>query len=333
MADAIHVPPDDDYNRRLVANVRPPDWVNPEPAPRYNLVVLGAGTAGLVAAAGAAGLGARVALVERALMGGDCLVTGCVPSKSLIRSGRAIADVRGAGQFGIHIPSGARVAFGEVMERMRGVRAGISGADAALRFRDLGVDVFLGDARFVAPDAVHVEGHTLRFARAIIATGARPLVPPIAGLAEAGYLTSETVFNLTELPRRLAVIGAGPIGCELSQAFARFGAEVCLLGSEDRVLAREDADAAERLGRALHADGVALRLGVHVARVERAGRERIVFFEQGGVTAHVRVDQILVGVGRAPNVEDLGLESAGVGWDPRTGVLVDDRLRTTNRRI
>jgi pyruvate/2-oxoglutarate dehydrogenase complex dihydrolipoamide dehydrogenase (E3) component len=332
-AAPIVVEPWDRHNQALVANAHPATWENPEPAGRYNLVVLGAGTAGLVAAAGAAGLGARVALIERALMGGDCLTTGCVPSKSLIRAARAAADVRAAGQFGVQVPPGSRVDFGAVMERMRRLRAGISRADAAARFRDLGVDVFFGDARFAAPDAVRVADRTLGFARAVIATGARPAVPPISGLAEAGYLTNETVFGLTELPRRLAVIGAGPIGCELSQAFARFGAEVALFDGAERVLAREDADAAARLAQALRADGVALHLGVRIERVERDGAERIVCFEQGGVTARARVDEILVGVGRRPNVEGLGLDAAGVACDAQTGIAVSDRLRTSNPRI
>src|SRR5690348_16053975 len=158
MPEVVRVPPDDAYNRALVANVHPPDWVNPEPAARYNLVVIGAGTAGLVSAAGAAGLGARVALVERELLGGDCLNVGCVPSKALLRCARAAADVRDAGRFGVEVPAGARVNFPAVMERMRRLRAEISPHDSAARFRGLGVDVFLGQARFTGPDVVEVGG-------------------------------------------------------------------------------------------------------------------------------------------------------------------------------
>src|SRR5438105_1103914 len=198
----VEVLPRDEQNGRLVANVHPPDWVNPEPAPRYNLVVIGAGTAGLVTAAGAAALDAKVALVERELLGGDCLNVGCVPSKALIRAARAAADVRDAGLFGVEVPPGAGVNFSAVMERMRRLRAGISPNDSATRFRDLGVDVFLGTAKFTALDAVEVGGKTLRFHRAVIATGARATRPSIPGLAEAGFLTNETVFSLTELPRR-----------------------------------------------------------------------------------------------------------------------------------
>src|SRR5438067_506664 len=214
----VSLRPKDSHNERLEANVHPPDWVNPVPAERYNLVVLGAGTAGLVTAAGAAGLGAKDALVERDLMGGDCLNVGCVPSKALLRCARAAADVRDAGAFGVRVPTGVSVDFPAVMERMRRLRADLSPHDSAARFRALGVDVFLGLARFTARDAVEVEGKTLRFAKAVIATGTRAAHPPVPGLEQAGFLTNETAFTLTELPRRLAVLGAGPVGCELAQA-------------------------------------------------------------------------------------------------------------------
>jgi pyruvate/2-oxoglutarate dehydrogenase complex dihydrolipoamide dehydrogenase (E3) component len=329
----IAIDPWDVHNRMLVANVHPDDWTNPEPAGRYNLVVIGAGTAGLVTAAGAAGLGARVALVERGLMGGDCLNVGCVPSKSLIRAGRAVADVRGAAEYGVRVPPGASADFGAVMDRMRRLRARISRVDSAARFRDLGVDVFFGAARFSGPDTVDVAGVTLRFKKAVIATGARAAEPPIPGLAEGGYLTNETVFSLTELPRRLAVIGGGPIGCELAQAFARFGAQVFLLEGEGQILPREDRDAAEQVARALSRDGVELRLATRVERIERDGAARAIHVTSGGGTGRLAVDAILVAVGRAPNVEGLGLESVGVAHDTRAGVTVDDRLRTTNPRI
>src|SRR3989475_8986408 len=226
MAEQVSVLPDDVYNQALLANAHPRDWANPEPAPRYNLVVIGAGTAGLVTAAGAAGLGARVALVERYLLGGDCLNVGCVPSKCVIRSSRVVGEVRDAARLGVPLRDGAEPDFGAVMERMRRLRARISHHDSAERFqRELGVDVFLGDARFTGPDTVAVDGRALRFKRAVIATGARASHPPIPGLAEAGFLTNESVFSLTERPAALAVIGAGPIGCELAQAFRRLGSE------------------------------------------------------------------------------------------------------------
>jgi pyruvate/2-oxoglutarate dehydrogenase complex dihydrolipoamide dehydrogenase (E3) component len=329
----MKVEPWDAHNQALVAEVHPPGWPNPTPAGRYNLVVVGAGTAGLVAAIGAAGLGARVALVERALLGGDCLNTGCVPSKALLRSARAWADVRDAGAFGVEVPAGARVDFAAVMERMRRLRAAISPHDSARRCHDAGVDVFLGEGRFTGPDRVEVAGATLRFARAVIATGARASAPPIPGLAEAGYLTSETVFSLTALPPRLAVIGAGPIGCELAQAFARFGARVVLLEAGSQVLPREDDDTARHIERALARDGVRVVLGAKVQAVERQETTRVIGVEGERAGETIEVDEILVSAGRVPNVEDLGLEAAGVTWDPTAGVHVDDRLRTSNRRI
>jgi pyruvate/2-oxoglutarate dehydrogenase complex dihydrolipoamide dehydrogenase (E3) component len=329
----VAVLPKDEHNVQLVDNVHPPDWVNPEPAPRYNLVVIGAGTAGLVTAAGAAGLGARVALIERELLGGDCLNVGCVPSKALIRAARAAAQVRDAAQFGIHIPPGVQVDFAAVMRRMRRLRAGISPHDSAARFRSLGVDVYLGQAVFTGADTVEVAGTTLRFRRAVIATGARAHRPPIPGLAEAGFLTNETVFALTELPQRLAVIGAGPIGCELAQAFARFGSRVHVLGNHPQVLPREDPDAAERIEKALRRDGVEFTLSCRIERVEKRGQEKVVYLTGGPGQQQVVVEEILIGAGRVPNVDDLNLDAVGVRHDQRDGVAVNDRLQTTNRNI
>jgi pyruvate/2-oxoglutarate dehydrogenase complex dihydrolipoamide dehydrogenase (E3) component len=265
-------------------------------------------------------------------MGGDCLNVGCVPSKALLRAARAAADVRDAGAFGVEVPPGVRVNFPAVMERMRRLRASLSPTDSAARFRGLGVDVFLGEARFTSRDTVEVGGTPLRFRKAVIATGARAAAPDVPGLAEAGYLTNETVFTLTELPRRLAVIGAGPIGCELAQAFARFGSEVWLLGRAAQVLPREDADAAALVEASLRRDGIRMRLGCKRLSAARASSDTVIRLECGNVE-ELPVDAVLVGVGRAPNVEGLGLEAAEVEYDTKKGVTVNDRLRTTNRRI
>jgi len=325
--------PADDHNRRLTEQVHPGGWKNPIPAPRYNLVVIGAGTAGLVIAAGAAGLGAKVALVERELMGGDCLNFGCVPSKAIIRASRAAAAVRDAARFGIRVPDGVRVDFAAVMERMRRLRADLSVTDSAARFKGLGVDVFIGDARFGGRDTVVVGDATLRFRRAAIATGARAAELPIAGLKEAGYLTNETIFSLTELPARIAVIGGGPIGCELAQALRRFGAGVTILEVAPQILIREDRDAAERVERALVRDGVVLLTAAAILGVEIRGNEKVIRFERGGAAAELAVDEIIIGTGRTPAVAGLNLEAAGVASDQVAGVTVDDYLRTTNRRI
>ncbi len=325
--------PRDEYNAALLENVRPPSWQNPQPAPSYHLVVLGAGTAGLVTAAGAAGLGARVALVERHLLGGDCLNFGCVPSKSLIRSSRVASQVQNAAGFGIPVAGPVEADFVEVMARLRRLRARISHLDAASRFKGLGVDVFLGEGRFVGPRALEVEGQTLLFKRAVIATGSRPVVPAVPGLAEAGCLTNETVFSLTSRPRRLALIGAGPIGCELAQAFQRLGCQVALLHKNDRILNREDPDASGILQRTFEQEGMRLILECNLKRVERQGGEKIIYFERHGQEETVAVDEILVGIGRAPNVEGLNLEAAGVTYDSREGVWVNDYLQTRNPRI
>lgn len=326
---------DDAHDRALIANVHPPDWVNPTPSGRYNLVVIGAGTAGLVTAAGAAGVGGRVALIERHRMGGDCLNVGCVPSKALLASAHAAASTRGALALALRGASDAQIDFPAVMERMRAIRQRISPADSAHRFRnDLGVDVYFGEARFRDASTVEVAGAQLRFARAVIATGARPVVPPIPGLAEAGYLTNESVFDLRELPRRMLVLGGGPIGCELAQAFRRFGAEVTIVEMSPQFLPREDADAARVLLAALEREGVDVRLSTSLARVEVVGggacKRAHLDGPRGDET--LDVDAILVGVGRAPNIEGLGLEAVGVETT-KQGVVVDDRLRTTNRRI
>ncbi len=333
MAHNLQVTPDDVHNQTLVANVRPADWVNPKPAPRYNLVVIGAGTAGLITAAGAAGLGAKVALIERDHMGGDCLNVGCVPSKALLRAARASADVRDASRYGVEVPAGVTVNFATVMERMRRLRAELSAKDSAVRYRGLGVDVFLGEGRFTGADTVVVGDKTLRFRTAVIATGSRAAGLPIPGLAEAGALTNETVFSLTTLPRRLAVIGAGPIGCELAQAFARFGSQVSLLEVAPQILIREDRDAAERVQHALIGDHIRIFLECHIRGVRRERTEKVLELESGGKTEELRVDAILVGVGRAPNVEGLNLEAVGVEYDVKEGVKVNDRLQTTNPRI
>lgn len=325
--------PDDDANRALLRQVHPPDWINPEPGGKYNLVVLGAGTAGLVTAAVAAALGAKVALVEKYLMGGDCLNLGCVPSKGLIAATRIWARLRRAEEFGLHLAAGGKQDFAAAMARMRRLRARLSHMDSAQRFASLGVEVFLGEGRFTGPDRLEVEGKTLHFARAAICTGGRAAATPIPGLAEAGYLTNESVFDLTELPARLAVIGAGPIGCEMAQTFARFGSRVTLLERLGRILPREDADAAGLVQARLQQDGVTVLTNAAVSWVERRGPETVLAYAAGGLAGEVAVDHVLVGVGRAPNVERMGLEEAGVRYDLQRGVLVNDRLQTSNPRI
>ena len=332
-ADPVLIKPDDVHNRRLVSYVHPPDWQNPSPALRYNLVIIGAGTAGLVTAAGAAGLGAKVALVEKHFLGGDCLNVGCVPSKAMIRSARAVFDANDAARFGVRVAGPAQADFAAVMERMRKLRADISPHDSAQRFAKLGVDVFLGEARFAGPDTVQVAGQTLRFKRAVIATGTRAVEPCIPGLAEAGYLTNETVFNLTQRPQRLAVVGGGPIGCELAQAFQRLGSQVFLFHKNAHLLDREDTDAAALVQQAFVREGVTLLLNATITRVERNDSGKLIYYQTHGKEQNLTVDEILVATGRAPNVEGLNMDAVGVQYDRGKGILVNDCLQTTNPRI
>jgi pyruvate/2-oxoglutarate dehydrogenase complex dihydrolipoamide dehydrogenase (E3) component len=331
--EAMLLKPDTEENRQLIQNVHPEQWHNPEVSGRYNLVVIGAGTAGLVCAAGGAGLGARVALIERELMGGDCLNVGCVPSKGIISASRAAFNSRCSGSFGVRGGEEARADFPAVMERMRRLRAELSRHDSARRFRDeLGVDVFLGEGSFSGRDSVEVAGQRLQFARAAICTGARAQTPPIPGLAEAGFLTNETVFSLTVLPQRLAIIGGGPIGCELGQAFARLGSRVTILQHAGQILEREDRDAAALLQEIFLEEGISMKFNVEIKAVERRGAERMLRLHCTGAEEELAADEILVAAGRAPNLEALGLEAAGVDYD-RSGVKVSDTLQSSNRRI
>jgi pyruvate/2-oxoglutarate dehydrogenase complex dihydrolipoamide dehydrogenase (E3) component len=335
VSEPLRIEPWDEHNQRLVENVHPADWKNPTPAGRYNLVVLGAGTGGLITALVASSLGARVALVERHLMGGDCLNVGCVPSKALIRSAHMVHEARQSRALGLGVPDEQLPDFGAVMERVRRIRSEISREDSATRYsEEFGIDVFLGRARFTGPGQVDVDGTPLAFAKAVVATGARALAPPIPGLAEAGYLDNETVFDLTRRPKRIAVIGAGPIGCELAQAFRRLGSEVWILERMDQILTREDPDAAGIVQEAFAREGVQLVFGCQVQRVDRRGDEKLIHLscpEKG--ERELVVDEILVGAGRAPNVEDMGLAEVGVEFDTRQGIQVDDHLRTTNEKI
>ena len=321
------------HDRELLANARPHDWQNPTPRGPYHLLVIGAGPAGLVAARSAAALGARVALIENYRLGGDCLNTGCVPSKALLRSARCYADMRNAANFGAKPVDNIRVDFAAVMERMRRIRARISRVDSASSLIAAGIDLYFGGAVFAGPDAVNVGDVHLRFTKALIATGARSMLPMTPGLAEAGFLTNETVFDLTVLPRSLLVIGGGPLGCELAQAFCRFGTRTIIAHKEPLFLPREERDAAQMVSDTLARDGVEIHLNSKVVNVRMdEGRKHVELINDGDVTT-VTVDEILTGIGRMPAVQGLNLEAAGVAYDVEAGVHVDDFLRTSNPRI
>lgn len=292
--------------------VFPAGWRNPVASGRYNLVVIGAGPAGLITAIAAAGLGARVALIERHAMGGDCLNVGCVPSKALLAAAARGAD------------------FATAMRRLREVRTAIAHHDSVARYTQAGVDVYLGAASFETPHRIRVGDAVLDTRKTVICTGARAALPPIPGLADVGPRTNETIFDLPAPPRRLAILGAGPIGCELAQAFARLGVEVHLLEGQPRVLPIEDADAGCLVAAALERDGVRLHLGVQIERAELVGGLRRLVLA-GGDT--VEAEELLVAAGRRRNVDGLSLERAGVRFDARVGVQVDAQLRTSHPDI
>jgi pyruvate/2-oxoglutarate dehydrogenase complex dihydrolipoamide dehydrogenase (E3) component len=334
MANKIRVAPYDRHNDVLVSNAHPPDWVNPTPDGRYNLLVIGGGSAGLVAAVGAAGLGAKVALVEKHLLGGDCLNAGCVPSKTLIRSAKALGDIRRAttGDLGVYLYGEATVDFGAVMERVRRVRADISHHDSAQRFNSLGIDIYLGAGQFSGPNTFVVDGREIEFSKAVIATGASPAHLPIPGLAETGYITNVTLFELTEQPQRLAVIGAGPIGVEMAQSFARFGSEVYVFDILPYLAGLRDPDGLEIVTRTFRREGIELLLESKTQQVERTDNGKAITFEYQGQTRTIVVDEILLAAGRKPNLEGLNLEVTGVEYEKR-GLVVNDRLQTTNANI
>ncbi len=324
--------PVDDCERERLANLHPTDWRNPAPSARYQLVVIGGGTAGVSAALHAARLGARVALIERNLLGGTCLNTGCVPSRALIRTSRLYAEMRDAPRYGACTPTDIQTNFAATMARVRAIRCELSGNGSLRTLREAGVDVYFGRPQFTAPDTVALEGASLRFARAIIATGARPHVPDIPGLKRAGFLTNESVFDLTTLPKRLLVIGGGPIGCELAQAFCRLGAHTVIVQTLPLFLEHEERDAAQMLSDAMARDGVQVRLNTRVAGIRVEHGEKLVDLVSDDYHNTIAVDAILAGVGRIANVEGLQLEAAGVAFTT-SGVTVDDRLQTSNPRI
>lgn len=323
--------PDDAYDQELKAQCHPSNWVNPKAAKKYNLVVLGGGTAGLVSAGGTGGLGGKVALIEKSFLGGDCLVTGCVPSKALIRAARAAYDATHAKEFGITFSTSPQLDFAQAMTRLRKLRAEIAPHDSVERFKkEFNADVFLGNGEFVSPNEIEVDGQRLRFDRAVIATGARAAIPEIPGLREAGFFTNENIFTLTELPQHLVILGAGPIGCELAQAFRRFGARVTIITNGVQIMPREDRDASDVVNRQLVSEGIEIHFGAKIANVTQREHEKILQLEND--KQEIRCDAILVAIGRVPNVEGLGLAAAQIKYS-QAGIEVDDCLRTSNPRV
>src|SRR5438552_2054898 len=303
----------------------------------YNVVVIGAGTAGLVTAAGTAGLGGRVALIERNLMGGDCLNFGCVPSKALISSARVIQQIRESEKWGLDRQQPEFV-FEKVFERMRARRARIAPKDSQERFESLGVNVFHGEARFVSPHEVEVNGQRLRAKNFVIATGSRAVIPKIEGIDQVRYFTNETIFDqLKAKPESMIVLGGGPIGCELAQAFRRLGVQLTIVQRGDQLLPREDRDVAEFLERRLINEGVRIIKNADAHSVATSGAEKValqLLDRQSGRVAERTffADALLVAIGRKPNLRSLDLKSAGIDVNEK-GVRVNDYLQTSQRHI
>jgi pyruvate/2-oxoglutarate dehydrogenase complex dihydrolipoamide dehydrogenase (E3) component len=301
----------------------------------YDLVVLGGGAGGLNVATAAARVGARVALVEKYHLGGECTHSACVPSKALIQAARLAHQVRSAGEYGIKVGT-PEVDFAAVMGRVREVVADFAGGDSGESLKARGIDVYRGSPAFEAYDTIVVDGQTrIHGHRFVIATGSRPAVPPIPGLAEAGYLDNVSVWDLEERPESLAIIGAGPVGMELAQAFARLGSKVTVLTDTDRILPREDPAVSARVESILAAEGIAFHTGVEITGVQVRDGRKVVRFRKGakGDTFEAARTHLLVAAGRLANVEGLNLEAVGVHGDSEHGIEVDEYLQTRTRHI
>jgi pyruvate/2-oxoglutarate dehydrogenase complex dihydrolipoamide dehydrogenase (E3) component len=340
----LDVSPLDKHNTKLLDQTHPASWQNPTGKGKYTLVVVGGGTGGLVSAAGAAGVGAKVALIESHLTGGDCLNFGCVPSKALIRAARAVKEVKTCSRFGVVVKGEVQVDFGATMERLRELRADIAENDSYQRFtNDLGIDMYQGRAEFTSANTVKVNGEELHFTKAIVATGASAAVPNTHGLTDIPYLTNYTVFNLTELPPRICVIGAGPIGLELAQAFARFGSEVTCYVRGKNILPKEDRDAAEIVYKHLVEDGVNIHFQTSIVELKSEGcgyskytapwPKIVATVKKDGKLENAEFDAVLVATGRRPNVMNMGLEEAGIKFSEQSGVEVNDNLQTSNTNV
>lgn len=295
-------------------------------AVEYDLVVIGGGSGGLVIASAAAQLKANVALVERSRLGGDCLWYGCVPSKSLIHASRVAYEVKNAARFGIYCEN-PQIDFAVAAGHVETAIATIQPHDSPERFESLGVEVIFGTGEFSDRQTFEVNGRKLKARNFAIATGSSAKIPPIPGLLDAGYLTNEQVFSLKQRPRSLAVIGGGPIGCELGQAFSRLGSQVTIIASSQHLLPREDPEAALVIQQQLESEGIRILTSTPVERVELDGKKHLL---AGG--EKITVDEILVAAGRKPNIESLNLEAAGVEVGEK-GINVNQKLQTTNPRI
>jgi pyruvate/2-oxoglutarate dehydrogenase complex dihydrolipoamide dehydrogenase (E3) component len=317
----------------LRLRLHPEDWTNPRPKEIYDFLIIGAGPAGLAAAEAASRRGASVALIERYRLGGSSLNVGSIPSKAIIRTAGVLGGMRDSNVFGAPLPIEPPVDFAEIMGRMRRIRARIAEYHAVDRLNRAGIDVFFGDARFADAHAITLGDTRLSFKQALIATGARPRPSNIEGLEKVGYFTSATIFDIAALPKRLAVIGGGPLGCETAQAFCRLGSRVTIVQNEPKFLAHEERDAAELLSMSLSRDGVETRLNTTVVRARLENGVKYLDTLNNEVQDTIACDEIMLSIGRIPNVEGLDLVNAGVACETDGHIKVDDFLRTTNPDI
>jgi len=323
---------DRDDRAALIRRVRPQDWCNPPPREIYDLVVVGAGPAGIEAAQYARRLGLTIALVERNQLGGNSLNAGSIPSKTLIHSARLCAQIRDAAEFAVSSPTELKLDFAALKARMMRVRARIAEYHAVDRLLHDGVEIFFGEAQFSGPSKVTLDAISLHFKKAIVATGARPNPSNFPGLDDVGYRTSTNIFDMPELPQRLVVIGGGPLGCELAQAFCRLGSRVTIIQNDPKFLPREERDAAELLSESMARDGVSIMLNTTVTGAHAEAGSKFVDGQNYDTKVSVPADEILLSIGRLPNVENLGLAQADVDCDDK-GLKVDDLLQTTNQNI
>lgn len=334
LPDRVAQPPDK-LNGEWLSHVQPADYRNPSPKECYDMLVIGAGSAGKTVAKRAADMGKATALVENRAIGGVCNNFGCIPSKALLRCGRVIAEVRGADRFGIRIDGAIEADFPAIMKRMRRLRAETGPGNSPSALTDKGIDLFMGDGRFISEDAFEVNGLTLKFHRACIATGTGPRPLPLPDGDRMVGLTNETLFSLTELPKRLAVIGGGPIGCEMAEAFARFGSEVKLIEVTGQILPRDDPEAAAIVRASLEKSGVDVVCQCKVTSI-RQGHGRYVLDlgagEDGAPLQQIQVDEVLLALGRVPLIDGLNLEAAGVEADEQ-GIVVNNGLETGTKNI
>ncbi len=316
------------FREQFKNDIFPANWENPKRDKVYDLAIIGGGPGGMTAATFASSMGVNVALIEKAHLGGECLSYGCIPSKALLNASRAVKTIKRAHQFGIHLSSEWHIDFSKIMKRVYRLQATISPHDSAEHFKKLGVDVFLGEAKFTNTHEIQVNGLTIRYKKALIITGTQPIIPPIPGLDALSYFTNQNIFTISQLPSTFGVIGGGPIACELAQAFQRFGSKVILITHGEHLLPKDDPLATSRLQKIMQEEGVKVLTQSNVDRIELEGRQKKLHVGE----KNYLVDEILIAVGRKPAL-NMDLENAQVAYDIKKGISTNGYLQTSNPDI